>query len=75
MSSHDTCDRLGKITAPTLVITGDSDRVIPPSNSDILARGIPGAKQVMIQDAAHAFGFSHPDDTATAIIDFLEDGA
>jgi pimeloyl-ACP methyl ester carboxylesterase len=28
--SHDTCDRLGKITAPTLVITGDSDRVIPP---------------------------------------------
>jgi len=72
MSSHDTCDRLGKITAPTLVITGDSDRVIPPYNSDILTQKIPGAKQEIIKDAAHAFCFSHPDPTATAIINFLE---
>ena len=72
MSSHDTCDRLGKITAPTLVITGDRDRVIPPQNSDILAQKIPGAKQAIIKDAAHAFCFSHPDLVATAIINFLE---
>lgn len=72
MSGHDTCDLLGKITAPTLVITGDSDRVIPPQNSDILTQKIPGAKQEIIKDAAHAFCFSHPDDTATAIINFLE---
>ena len=72
MSSHDTCDRLGKITAPTLVITGDRDRVIPPQNSDILTQKIPGAKQAIIKDAAHAFCFSHPDLVATAIINFLE---
>ncbi len=72
ISSHDTCDRLGKITAPTLVITGDRDRVIPPQNSDILTQKISGAKQAIIKDAAHAFCFSHPDLAATAIINFLE---
>ena len=72
MSSHDTCNLLGKITAPTLVITGDRDRVIPPQNSDILTQKISGAKQETIKDAAHAFCFSHPDSTATAIINFLE---
>lgn len=72
MSSHDTCDRLGKITAPTLVITGDRDRVIPPQNSDILTQKIAAAKQEIIKDAAHAFCFSHPDSTAIAIINFLE---
>lgn len=72
MSSHDTCDRLEKITAPTLVITGDSDRVIPPQNSDVLVQKIPGTKQEIIKDAAHAFCFSHPDSTATALINFLE---
>lgn len=72
MSSHDTCNRLQKITAPTLVMTGDRDHLIPPQNSDILAQKIPGAKQVTINDAAHAFCYSHPEPTATAIINFLE---
>lgn len=72
MSSHDTCNLLGKITAPTLVITGDRDRVIPPQNSDILTQKISGAKQETIKDAAHAFCFSHPDLAATAIISFLK---
>lgn len=72
MNDHDTCDRLGKITAPTLVITGDSDRVIPPKNSAILTQKISGAKQEIIKDAAHAFCFSHPDPVATAIVNFLE---
>ena len=71
MRSHDTCDRLEEITAPTLVITGARDRVISPQNSEILTQKIPGAKQEIIKDAAHAFCFSHPDPTATAIINFL----
>jgi 3-oxoadipate enol-lactonase len=72
MNSHNTCDWLGKITAPTLVMTGDRDRVIPPQNSDVLTQKIPGAKQAIIKDAAHAFCYSHPEATATAIINFLE---
>jgi 3-oxoadipate enol-lactonase len=71
MGTHDTCNLLGKITAPTLVITGDRDPVIPSQNSDYLAKKIPGAKQVTITDASHGFCVSHPDETAIALIDFL----
>lgn len=66
------CDLLGKIVAPTLVISGDGDRIIPPENSNTLSQKIPGAKQEIIHNAAHAFCFSHPETTATAIINFLE---
>ncbi len=72
MSTHDTCDLLGKITAPTLVITGDRDPVIPPQNSALLAQKIPGTQQATIKDASHGFCFSHPDTTATALINFLQ---
>ncbi|HEY9617304.1 MAG TPA: alpha/beta hydrolase, partial [Microcoleaceae cyanobacterium] len=72
MATHDTCDLLGNITAPTLVITGDRDPVIPPQNSALLAQKIPSAQQVAITDASHGFCFSHPDDTATAVINFLK---
>ena len=72
MSTHDTCNLLGNITAPTLVMTGDRDPVIPPKNSDLLAQKIPGAQQVVIPESSHGFCFSHPDDTATAVINFLK---
>jgi pimeloyl-ACP methyl ester carboxylesterase len=72
MNTHDTCNLLDKITAPTLVITGDHDPVIPPQNSDLLAQKIPGAQQVTITDASHGFCVSHPDETAAALFDFLQ---
>lgn len=72
VGGHNTCDTLGKIVAPTLVLTGDSDRIIPPENSTFLAQHIPGARQETIKNAAHAFSFSHPNSTAAAIINFLE---
>nr|WP_290223525.1 alpha/beta fold hydrolase [Trichocoleus desertorum] len=72
MSTHDTCDLLGEITAPTLVITGDSDRIIPQQNSEFLVKNIPGAKLEVLVDAGHAFCFSHPEPTAAAIINFLQ---
>jgi 3-oxoadipate enol-lactonase len=69
--SHKATDRLGQITAPTLVITGDADRLIPPANSDILAKGIPGAKLVKIPGGSHGFNFETPDVFNRAVLDFL----
>jgi pimeloyl-ACP methyl ester carboxylesterase len=69
--SHQATDRLGQITAPTLVITGDADRLIPPANSDILAKGIPGAKLVKIPGGSHGFNFEIPDVFNRAVLDFL----
>ena len=40
--------RLGQIVAPTLVIHGESDRLVPPGNANLIAERIPGAKLVMI---------------------------
>ena len=45
--------RLSGIAAPTLVIHGESDRLVPPGNAKLIAERIPGAKLVMIPQAAH----------------------
>ncbi|GAB4385135.1 MAG: alpha/beta hydrolase [Elainellaceae cyanobacterium] len=72
MNAHDICDRLKDITVPTLVITGDGDRAIPPSNSRTLADHIPKAELEIIPDAGHGFCFSHPELTAAIVTNFLQ---
>jgi 3-oxoadipate enol-lactonase len=72
MNAHDTCDRLDQITTPTLVITGDSDRAIPPKNSNLLSAAITDADFKVIPDAGHGFCFSHPELTAAIVTDFLK---
>jgi len=68
---HRTTDRLGHIAAPTLVITGDADLLIPPANSDILARHIPGARLVKVPGGSHGFNFETPELFNRAVLDFL----
>jgi 3-oxoadipate enol-lactonase len=70
MVSHDACDRLPQIKAPTLVIVGDADRLIPMDNSKMIASLISGAELVVIPDAGH--GFSEVPEAAAAILDFLK---
>lgn len=71
VSTHDTCNRLDQITAPTLVITGSDDRVIPPQNSQYLADHIPGATLKLIDQARHGFCMSHAEQAANSMINFL----
>jgi 3-oxoadipate enol-lactonase len=51
----DICDRLAEIKCPTLVIHGDQDQLIPPSNAQILSRHISQAELWIIPGAGHAF--------------------
>jgi 3-oxoadipate enol-lactonase len=67
---HDTYERLPQIKAPTLVIVGDADRIIPAGNSQILASRIPNAELVILKNAGHGF-FSETAESTTAILDFL----
>lgn len=46
-------ERLAKITAPTLVIHGVADPLIPVAHGDDLARRIPGARLERIEGMAH----------------------
>jgi pimeloyl-ACP methyl ester carboxylesterase len=70
---HDTASRLSEIKAPTLVITGDADLLIPPSNSDFLAEHIPAARLVKITGGSHAFNIETPELFNRALLEFLAD--
>ena len=68
--SYKATDRLHRIT-PTLVITGDADRLVPPGNSDILARNIPNARLVKVPGGSHGFNFETPDVFNREVLGFL----
>jgi pimeloyl-ACP methyl ester carboxylesterase len=48
-------DRLRDIKAPTLVIVGTGDRIIPFTSSETLADRITGARLVKFEGGSHAF--------------------
>lgn len=52
ISSWSSIPSLGSIAAPTLVVSGAHDQVVPPENSRLLARRIPGA-QLALLPAGH----------------------
>ena len=69
--NHKATDRLHQISAPTLVITGDADRLVPPANSDILAKHIPNAKLVKVPGGSHGFNFETPEVFNREVLTFL----
>ncbi|HEY4816932.1 MAG TPA: alpha/beta fold hydrolase [Candidatus Acidoferrum sp.] len=64
--------RLAQIPAPTLVIHGENDRLVPPENGKLIARRIPGAKLVVIPRASHIFTTDQPEVAHRAILEFLD---
>jgi pimeloyl-ACP methyl ester carboxylesterase len=50
---HDSANRVGGISAPTLVTVGELDLVLPPRFSHDLAERISGARLVVIPDVGH----------------------
>lgn len=59
-AGHSACRGLGSIACPTEVLTGDSDAIIPPQNSRLLAERIPGARLTEVPNAGHAFPLEDP---------------
>ncbi|HZO81138.1 MAG TPA: alpha/beta fold hydrolase [Candidatus Binataceae bacterium] len=66
-----TYDRLPQITAPTLVITGAEDVLIPARNSEIIAERIPGAQVHIIPGAGHQFFHEKREEFVAALTEFL----
>lgn len=64
--------RLSQISASTLVIHGDSDRLVHPGNGKLIAERIPGAKLVLLTNASHIFTTDQPQAAHGAIMEFLE---
>jgi pimeloyl-ACP methyl ester carboxylesterase len=69
--SRDLWDELQKIPTPTLVMTGDADRLVPPENSRLLAGRIPHAELRIIEGGGHIFFIEQPRATNEALLDFF----
>ena len=63
---------VAKIKIPTLIVHGDSDRVVPLEASGArLAKLIEGSELVVIKDGPHAIGWTHAEELNRAMLDFI----
>ncbi|MCS5733787.1 alpha/beta fold hydrolase [Herbiconiux daphne] len=74
MSDPTLLARLGGISqdTPLLVVWGASDRIVTPAYGRALARAVPGAEFVQIEEAGHLPHLEAPEATWVAIDAFLE---
>jgi len=63
----------GTITAPTLIIWGDRDDLLPGEDQRQLAAAIPASHLVVYQDTGHLVLWEQPDRVATDLTAFVED--
>lgn len=70
-----TLSRLPSVVAPTLVIHGEGDRLVPYENGQIIARAIPGARLVTIPNASHIFATDQFETARDAVLSFLKEHA
>jgi pimeloyl-ACP methyl ester carboxylesterase len=73
--AHDTLDRLGQITAPTLVVVGEQDLLTPQWQSKAVADAIPGARFELVTGpgSSHGLHIERPDDLVRIVTGFLND--
>ena len=63
--------KLGRVTAPTLLLFGEHDVVVPPGNAELLAAKLPHARVEILPNAGHVFPFETPEAANRAITRFL----
>jgi pimeloyl-ACP methyl ester carboxylesterase len=62
---------LASVRCPTLVLTGDSDELILPQNSNTLAKLIPHSRLVVIPDCGHRVMWEATDECVVLIAGFV----
>lgn len=61
-------ERLYRIRAKTVIVWGESDRMIPPAHGDAFCRGIAEAELICIPAAGHMVIVEHPDAVVHALM-------
>ena len=72
IAAHNTLDRLHEISAPTLVIHGTVDEMLPYSNAVLIASKIPDAQLETLEGVGHMFWWEQPERSAAAIRALVE---
>lgn len=68
---NNTAKKIRQVQLPVLVLNGEADVVLPPKNSDILARTFSRAKLVRFKEGGHAMIYQYPHELAQAINHFI----
>jgi pimeloyl-ACP methyl ester carboxylesterase len=71
--NHSLLERVGAIDVPVFVANGDSDPMILPRYSYLLAGLLPNARLTIYPDSAHGFLFQHHERFAADVHAFLEE--
>jgi pimeloyl-ACP methyl ester carboxylesterase len=64
--------RLHRISAPTLLVWGARDGIVPPAYAQDFQAGIPGAQLTIIEGAGHRPDLEQPEKLANTILEFLD---
>jgi non-heme chloroperoxidase len=72
LMADDSFGDLKMIKAPTLIIWGDQDTVLPRSDQEALAAAIPGSRLVVYAGAGHAFYWEEPDSVSSDLVAFIK---
>ncbi len=73
LSSHDRVAALPALsTCEVLVVSGDADRLIPFSHSEVIAAELPGARLVRVAGAGHAVILERPEVVNDALVELLD---
>jgi non-heme chloroperoxidase len=67
----DSLRELGKIKAPTLIVWGDRDAILPRSDQETLAAAITGSRLLVYPGAGHAFYWEDPGRVASDLTAFI----
>jgi pimeloyl-ACP methyl ester carboxylesterase len=64
-------ERLGEIACPTLIVWGNSDRLINVRDADVFAELIPNSRKVVFADTGHVSMLERPDEFNALLAKFL----
>ena len=64
--------RLHRIAAPTLIVWGKDDKLLPAVYADEFRKGIPGAKVHLVADGAHMMPLEDPAQLAATVAKFIK---
>jgi pimeloyl-ACP methyl ester carboxylesterase len=69
--STDLRDELGAVRAPTLLVWGERDRLVPVRNAEAWAEALPDARVELVPRAGHVPMVERPDELSRLLRNFL----
>ena len=73
LMQDDFSQEINQIKAPTLIVWGDQDAILPRSDQETLAAAIAGSRLVVYPGAGHVFYWEDPGRIACDLAAFIED--